>query len=219
MSAFLHGPTFNIEKQLLREGISLIAGVDEVGRGALAGPLCLGIVIYDASFIVATDGPLPGIDDSKKLTHQKRLAALDSIRKRALLCASILVSHRTVDRLGINGATEFALDRLIAQVPIRPDCVILDGNFSFRSTVPIRSITQGDRKSISIASASIAAKVRRDLILMTFDNLYPGYHFKRNKGYGTKLHIRALHDAGVCPIHRRSYEPVKSLVSPGGDAE
>jgi ribonuclease HII len=80
MSAFLHGPTFDIEKQLIREGLSLIAGIDEVGRGALAGPLCLGIVIYDTSFIAATEGRLPGIDDSKKLTHRKRLSALDTIR-------------------------------------------------------------------------------------------------------------------------------------------
>lgn len=219
VSAFLHGPTFDIERTLIREGISLIAGIDEVGRGALAGPLCLGIVIFDASFIQATNGPLAGIDDSKKLTHRKRIIALESIRKLAILCTSILVSHRTVDRLGINGATEFALNRLIEQVPVRPECIILDGNFSFHSTIPIRSITKGDQKSISIASASIAAKVRRDLILTAFEALYPGYQFSKNKGYGTRGHIKAIHEAGICPVHRRSYEPLRSLLSSGEKAE
>jgi ribonuclease HII len=210
-SAFLRAPDFSIEKRLIDEGYRIIAGMDEAGRGALAGPLCVGIAVYDCSFIDSITGPIPGIDDSKKLTHRKRIAALGAIRTSALLASSILVSHRIVDRLNVNGATEYAVNRLLEIIPIRPDIVLMDGNFSFRLPVPLRSITKGDSKSISIASASIAAKVRRDMIMDKFDSLWPGYNFINNKGYGTRRHIQAILDAGICPVHRMSYEPVKSL--------
>jgi ribonuclease HII len=214
-SAFSFFPTFAIEKLLLDEGFTLIAGVDEVGRGSLAGPLCVGIVIFDASFITSTTGPINGINDSKKLSHRQRRAGVDLIRACSVHSSSILVSHRTVDRLNINGATEFALNRLIESIPIRPDIIILDGNFSFHSPVPIRSILKGDTKSISIASASIMAKVRRDAIMERFDELYPGYYFSSNKGYGTRQHMEALSGRGLTPIHRRSYEPARSMISSG----
>ena len=163
-SAFSHGPTFSIEKILLEDGYSLIAGVDEVGRGALAGPLCVGMVIYDASLIRSEGGSIPGINDSKKLSPRQRRAGLELIGARALCTSSILVSHRTVDRLNINGATEFALNRLMSGIYIKPDVILLDGNFSFHSAVPVRSIMKGDAKSISTASASIVAKVCRDTL-------------------------------------------------------
>ncbi len=215
-SAFSHGPTFSIEKYLLKDGFSLIAGVDEVGRGALAGPLCLGMVIYDASLIISEGGPIAGINDSKKLSPRQRRAGLELIGARALHASSILVSHRTVDRLNINGATEFALNRLLSGITIRPDIILLDGNFSFHSAVPIRSILKGDTKSISIASASIVAKVRRDTIMERFDDIYPGYSFRRNKGYGTARHLEALAGLGLSPIHRRSYEPARTMTVAGG---
>ncbi|HOT46072.1 MAG TPA: ribonuclease HII [Spirochaetota bacterium] len=218
-SAFLRYPTFAIEQQLLEEGVSLIAGVDEVGRGALAGPLCVGLVIYEASLIASTAGPIPGINDSKKLTPRKRKSSLDLIRAAALHASSILVSHRTVDRLNINGATEFALNRLIGGIPLKPDIIILDGNFSFQLPVPVRSILKGDAKSISIASASIVAKVHRDAIMERFDGIYPGYHFASNKGYGTGNHLAALAARGLSPIHRRSYEPARSMITTGGDPQ
>ncbi|MBP7734560.1 MAG: ribonuclease HII [Spirochaetes bacterium] len=212
-SAFSHGPTFAIEKILLEDGLSLIAGVDEVGRGALAGPLCVGMVIYDAALILSEDGPIHGINDSKKLSPRQRRTGLDLIGARALHTSSILVSHRTVDRLNINGATEFALNRLLASISIRPDIILLDGNFSFHSAVPIRSILKGDAKSISIASASIVAKVRRDTVMERFDDIYPGYSFRRNKGYGTVQHMEALSGLGLSPIHRRSYEPARTMAA------
>jgi ribonuclease HII len=218
-SAFLFSPTFSIEKELLSEGCSVIAGIDEAGRGALAGPLCVGMVIYDRSFISCVEGCISGIDDSKRLSHSKRMAALDIIAQSALLSSSILVSHRTIDRLNINGATELALNRLLESISIRPDVVILDGNFSFQSTVPIRTIVKGDTKSISIASASIVAKVRRDMLLDRFEKLYPGYNFSKNKGYGTRQHMQAIFEAGFTPVHRKSYDPVKSIISSGGCAE
>jgi ribonuclease HII len=211
-SAFSFSPTFDIEKKILDEGLSLIAGVDEVGRGALAGPLCVGIVIYDASVIASTEGSIPGINDSKKLSHRQRKAGVDIIQARSVFSSTILVSHRTVDRLNINGATEFALNSLVGSIPIKPDIIILDGNFSFHSRVPIRTILKGDTKSISIASASIVAKVRRDAIMDHFDELYPGYSFCSNKGYGTRQHMEALSGRGLTPIHRRSYEPVRTMI-------
>ena len=218
-SAFLRYPTFAIEKQLLAEGVSLIAGADEVGRGALAGPLCVGIVIYKASLIASTAGTIPCINDSKKLTPRRRKSSLELIRATALHASSILVSHRTVDRLNINSATELALNRLIGSIPIKPDIIILDGNFSFQSPVPIRSVLKGDAKSISIASASIVAKVHRDTIMERFDGIYPGYHFCSNKGYGTGKHLEALAARGPSPIHRRSYEPARSMIPSGGDPQ
>jgi ribonuclease HII len=216
--AFFIAPNFRIEKGLLRDGHRLIAGVDEAGRGALAGPLCVGLVIYDASFIAAHEGSLPGIDDSKKLTHRKRLAGLDLIREHALLATSILVPHPVIDRLNINGATKFALSRLLEGIPVEPDIVIMDGNFSFDLPVPVRSIPKGDAQSIAIASASIVAKVRRDGVMDRFDPLYPEYHFMKNKGYGTALHMRAIAECGITPIHRMTYEPVKSIAQ-GSDGE
>jgi ribonuclease HII len=218
-SAFLFGPTFDIEKQLAGGKCSLIAGVDEVGRGALAGPLCLGLVIYHRDLISSLSGPIPGIDDSKKLTHLKTVAALDLIAGRAIFSSTILVPPRVIDRLNINGATEFALNRLLESISLKPDIVMLDGKFSFTSSFPIRCITQGDAKSISIASASIVAKVRRDMIMEQCDPLFPGYNFRQNKGYGTREHIRAIGDIGICPLHRKSYEPVKSILLNGGIAQ
>lgn len=209
--AFLIEPTFGIEKDLVHSGSRLIAGVDEAGRGALAGPLCVGLVIYESSFIAFHEGCIPGINDSKKLTHRKRLAGLEIIRSRSLLATSILVPHPVIDRLNINGATKFALSRLLDGIPIKPEIIIMDGNFSFDLPVPVRSIPKGDARSISIASASIVAKVRRDGIMDRFDRLYPAYHFTKNKGYGTALHFRAIAEQGITPIHRRSYEPVKSM--------
>jgi ribonuclease HII len=217
--AFFIAPDFRIERELVRGGARLIAGVDEAGRGALAGPLCVGLVIYESSFIASHEGCLPGINDSKKLTHRKRLAGLDIIEQRALLAMSVLVPHPVIDRLNINGATRFALTRLLAGIPIKPEIIIMDGNFSFDLPVPIRSIPKGDAQSISIASASIVAKVRRDAVMDRFDGLYPAYHFIKNKGYGTARHLQAITEHGATPIHRRSYEPVKSMVPGPGDAE
>lgn len=213
-SAFSVEPSFDIEKQLLVCGHDVIAGVDEAGRGALAGPLCVGLVIYDRSCILSSSG-MPGINDSKKLSVKKRTAALGIIAGRCLTAFSVLVSHRTIDRININRATELALVRLLERIPIRPDVVLLDGNFSFKVSVPVLSIPQGDTKSVSIASASIVAKVQRDMILDKLDARYPEYGFKTNKGYGTRRHIQAIYDIGFSPLHRKSYEPVKSLISGG----
>ncbi len=217
-SAFSVVPSFNIEKVLVAQGINLIAGMDEVGRGALAGPLCVGMVIYDASFIRATK-KLRGIDDSKKLSHRKRVDALEIIAKNCLFSTSLLVSHRIIDRMNVNGATRFAIHKLLESVPMKPDLVLLDGNYSIDATVPVISLVKGDSRSVSIASASIVAKVRRDMILDRLDALYPDYHFCSNKGYGTSRHIQTIHEVGFCPLHRRSYDPVKGIISGAANHE
>jgi len=207
-AAFSRFPTFDIERALISEGYRLIAGVDEAGRGALAGPLCVGMVIFSPSFILSPTQPLTGVKDSKLLTHKGRCFALELIKQHALLATTRLISHRLIDRLNINGATEYAIRRLIDESPITPEIIILDGTFNFRARVPIKSVPKGDRVSFSIAGASIVAKVRRDGVLKRLDSLYPSYQFSRNKGYGTRDHLAALRDSGPSPVHRLSYRPV-----------
>jgi ribonuclease HII len=211
-SAFSVEPSFDIERMLLARGYELIAGVDEAGRGALAGPLCVGLVIYRRRRILSSHG-MKGINDSKKLSVKQRAAAFDLISVRCLAASSVFVSHRIIDRVNINGATRLALKRLLECVYVKPDIVLMDGNFAFEAPVPVLSIPQGDVKSLSIASASIIAKVRRDGILDRLDERFPEYGFKTNKGYGTRRHIQAIYDFGFSPLHRMTYEPVKSLLS------
>lgn len=207
-AAFSHFPTFDIERALISEGYRFIAGIDEAGRGALAGPLCVGMVIFSSSSILSPTPALTGVKDSKLLTHPRRCFALDLIKQDALVATSRLVSHRLIDRLNINGATEYAIRCLIDESPITPDIIILDGTFNFSARVPIKCVPKGDRVSFSIAGASIVAKVRRDGILKRLDALYPAYQFSRNKGYGTRHHLAALRDNGPSPVHRMSYRPV-----------
>jgi ribonuclease HII len=213
-SAFsLTQPDFAIEKDLLRKNYTLIAGIDEAGRGSLAGPLSVGCVIYSGGFIESPPDGISMINDSKKLSAKKRAAALEFIEQHALCATARLVSHEIVDALNINGATKFAIERLILEMPVRPDVILLDGNFSFDFDIPCISVKGGDARSFSIASASIAAKVRRDKIMEKMDALYTGYGFAVNKGYGTLLHRNAILSAGPSPIHRKSYEPLKGMLS------
>ncbi|PKL41282.1 MAG: ribonuclease HII [Spirochaetae bacterium HGW-Spirochaetae-1] len=213
-SAFLLNPSFALELDLISRGYHIIAGVDEAGRGALAGPLSLGLTMFSTEFIHNPDKIfLTGINDSKLLTPNKREKALAIIGSRCLLSTATMVSHRIIDSLNINGATEFALKKLLSGISIKPDIVIMDGNFKFDIGMPYMAVKKGDRKSLSIASASIAAKVARDHIMDKFEDIYPGYDFRGNKGYGTRRHCESLKLKGPCPIHRKSYEPVKSLLS------
>jgi ribonuclease HII len=211
---FFLPPDFSIERDLLDRGHEFIAGVDEAGRGALAGPLALGLVIFHRDLLL---GPLPGplacIRDSKQLRPVERAAAADIIRHWCLCCDVAMVSHKIIDKKNINGATEFALTRLISGISIRPDVVIMDGNFSFSVPVSFISVKKGDCRSISIAAASIIAKVARDAIMEKLDVKYPGYGLARHKGYGTAAHCEAIRKLGYAPIHRKSYEPVKSMAA------
>jgi ribonuclease HII len=206
--------SFEIEKKLLTQGYKIIAGIDEAGRGALAGPLAVGLVIFDKSFIQnPTEEILLHIRDSKELSPHKRNKALKMIEKESICVKTALVPQQIIDRININRATEYAVKLLLKKASPRPDIIIMDGNFKFNVGIPFLPIIKGDSKSITIASGSIAAKVKRDGIMDKYELIYPGYSFIKNKGYGTSLHREAISELGPCLIHRKSYEPVKSMVN------
>lgn len=211
-------PDFAIEKSFNAEGYKYIAGVDEAGRGALAGPLSLAMVIYDSSFFTSVPSDLAGtITDSKQLTHKKRVKALSLIMQYALDHTRIFIPHTVIDSYGINRATEIAVSKMLGKIKIKPDIVIMDGNFRFKPDVPFYPVVKGDCKSLSIASASIIAKVTRDEEMSRLGTRFPGYGFARHKGYGTKVHMESLNSLGLCAIHRRSYEPAKSMLEKQGE--
>ena len=206
-------PDFDIEKKLLREGYVTIVGIDEAGRGSLAGPLSVACVAYSGAFIENPPQGISLVNDSKKLSPSKRYAALNYIKEKAFFVMVQLVPHSVIDDLNINGATKFAIERLISEMPVAPDMLLLDGNFSFGLPVPYMSIKAGDALSLSIASASIAAKVRRDEIMERMDVFYQGYGLAANKGYPTGAHLKAVLSDGPSPIHRKTYEPLKGILS------
>jgi ribonuclease HII len=190
-----------IERQLLAEGYKYIAGVDEVGRGPLAGPVVCAAVIMplDESLIIE------GVDDSKKLSASKRekLAAL--IRERALAYTMYEVSEKVIDEINILQATRLGMKNALEGLTISPDVVITDGNMTLDIPFPQHSIVHGDALSYSIGAASIIAKVYRDALMDEFAKTYPAYGFERNKGYGTAEHIKAIREIGPCSIHRKTF--------------
>jgi ribonuclease HII len=205
--------SFEIEKKLLADGYKIIAGIDEAGRGALAGPLAVGLVIFNKSFIqIPTEEILTHIRDSKELSRLKRNKALKLIEKESICMSTVLVPHDVIDKVNINRATELAVRELLEKASPRPDIVIMDGNFKFDLGMAYLPVIKGDSKSITIASGSIAAKVKRDGVMDKYELIYPGYSFKKNKGYGTGEHREAISRLGPCHIHRKSYEPVKSMI-------
>lgn len=193
------------ERNLSRNGYSSIAGVDEAGRGPLAGPVVAGaVIVKDFHF-------KERIDDSKKLTAKKREKAYREIFEKCDVGVGI-VDENTIDRINIYQATKKAMQMAVSKLKIPPDYVIVDGNMKIAAVCPIKCIVGGDSKSISIAAASIVAKVTRDSIMVEYDKQYPQYGFARHKGYGTKAHIKALNTHGPSPIHRNSFHPVKDLI-------
>lgn len=192
------------EKRLNSLGHTLIAGVDEAGRGPLAGPVVAGAVILkDYKFTSY-------INDSKKLSAKKREAAFEEITRKAIVGVGI-VDEKVIDKINIYRATLKAMQEALANLKIPPDYVLVDGRMKLPTKCPIKCIVGGDSKSLSIAAASIVAKVTRDRIMIEYDNLYPQYGFAKHKGYGTKRHVRSLETHGASPIHRFSFQPVKSL--------
>jgi ribonuclease HII len=209
----MNGPSFEIEAGLFAKGYRLIAGVDEAGRGALAGPLAVALTIYDASlFSLPIDDELVHINDSKKIPPKRRQMLREIIHKRTLAVVYHEISVEDIDTYNINGATFRGVQKLLEKSPVKPDCIIMDGNFSFDFSVPFIPIIKGDTLSISIASASIEAKVARDLTMDELDNGYAGYGLSIHKGYGTQFHRDAIEKKGPSDIHRKSYEPVKSIL-------
>jgi ribonuclease HII len=211
LSSHVSAISFAIEKILLSEEYNIIAGIDEAGRGALAGPLAVGLAIYNRQIIESPpEELLLQIRDSKELSPKKRNSALELIKMSAQSYNYSIISHQIIDRLNINRATEYAVKELIEKTIPRPDIIIMDGNFKFNVGIPFLPIVKGDSRSISIASGSIIAKVTRDSIMEKYELKYPGYSLSQNKGYGTRKHQEAILKQGPCEIHRKTYEPVKS---------
>lgn len=199
-------PDYHLEQLAVAGGAALVAGVDEVGRGPLAGPVTAAAVILDPGHIPQ------GLNDSKKLTARRREALHDALMD----CAEISVAHATVaeiDELNILRATHLAMERAVAGLPCRPDLALIDGNMIPRNLpVPGRAVVKGDAVSVSIAAASIVAKVRRDRIMWDLAQQFPGYGWETNAGYPSKSHREALQDLGVTPHHRRSFRPVHNIL-------
>lgn len=190
-----------IERELLANGCRYIAGVDEVGRGPLAGPVVCAAVVMPLDEASLLDG----VDDSKKLSPKKRERLSALIRERALAYAVYEVNEKTVDEINILQATRLGMREAILGLKIPPDFVITDGNMTLDIPFPQRSVIRGDSLSYSVGAASIVAKVYRDALMDDFALLYPAYGFERNKGYGTAEHIKAIKEYGLCPIHRRTF--------------
>lgn len=187
------------ERQLLEKGCKYICGVDEVGRGPLAGPVVCAAVIMPLS------GIIDGVDDSKKLSAKKREVLSEQILKTATSYKICRIEPEVIDEINILEATKLCMKRAIEGLKIQPDFVITDGNMTLDISLPQMSIVKGDSQSYSIGAASIIAKVYRDNIMDEYEKQYPEYAFAKNKGYGTAAHIAAIKSAGLSPVHRRSF--------------
>jgi ribonuclease HII len=205
-------PTYREEASLLAEGYGLVAGVDEVGRGPVAGPVLAGAVILP---------PRPRgswvklVRDSKQMTPKQRDVAFHEIRKAAVCWEVGVSSPSEIDRLGIAPATRLAMMRALDSLAMRPDFVLLDAFPLPDLALPQKAIVRGDSLCLSIAAASIMAKVTRDQIMRREDAWYPGYGFAEHKGYCTRRHMRNLQELGPCPIHRTSFSPIKEMAAAG----
>lgn len=191
--------TYEIENELHEKGFRLICGVDEAGRGPLAGPVCAAAVILPEGLDDL------GINDSKKLSEKKRDRLYDLITANALAWSVAAASEKEIDEMNILNATFLAMKRAVAGLNIEPSFVIVDGNRLPKTGYPEQAVVKGDAKSISIAAASILAKVTRDRIMAETDRLYPEYGFAQHKGYPTQLHYEMIKKYGVLPIHRLSF--------------
>ncbi len=189
------------ENRLRGQGYTLICGVDEVGRGPLAGPVMAGAVILPPD----TELVIPGVDDSKKVSPKKRAELYGIIQEKAIAWAVGAADVETIDRINILQATMLAMRRAIEQLDPQPDALLVDALTLHDISIPQQSIVHGDARSVSIAAASILAKVTRDTLMEELDELYPQYGFRDNKGYGTAAHIAAIREYGPCPIHRKSF--------------
>lgn len=190
------------ERELRNQGFLRIAGVDEAGRGSIAGPVVAAAAIFDGSC------RLPGLADSKLVKPADRERLFDLIHRKAVSVGVGIADARMVDRLNVLKATHFAMSEAIRQLEPRPDLLIVDGRGLPGAALPQRAIVGGDRTCASIAAASIVAKVVRDRMMVEMDVMYPGYAFGRHKGYGTREHLARLMELGPCPQHRRSFAPV-----------
>ena len=190
---------WELENEIYAEGFSLICGVDEAGRGPLAGP------VYAAAVILPRDAVIEGLNDSKKLTEKKRDALFDVITERALTYGIASASVEEIEKLNILNATFLAMNRAVAKLDPAPELALIDGNRNTGIAMSSRCIVKGDSRCADIAAASILAKVSRDRYMLNLAEKYPQYHFEQHKGYGTKLHYEALREYGPSPEHRLSF--------------
>ena len=190
---------FLYERELTERGFKYVCGVDEVGRGPLAGP------VVCAAVIMRADSVVEGVDDSKKLTAKKREKLSALIKQNAIAWAICRVEPQTIDEINILQATRLCMKNAVESLSVRPDFVLTDGNMTLDISIPQQSVIGGDAACYSIGAASIIAKVYRDEVMDEYAAEYPAYAFEKNKGYGTAAHISAIKECGICPIHRRSF--------------
>jgi ribonuclease HII len=194
---------WSFEKKAIKAGYSKIAGIDEAGRGPLAGPVVAAAVILPDSL------PVSGIKDSKKLTPKKRERLFEEIYRHAVAVGIGIVDPIEIDRINILEASRSAMALAVDDLALEPDYLLIDGTFRIPSSLPQEPIPKGDTLSISIAAASIIAKVTRDKMMVKFHQEYPQFGFAQHKGYPTKAHKAAIKKYGCCPIHRKSFKGVK----------
>jgi len=188
-----------IERQHFEHGIKIICGVDEAGRGPLAGPVCAAAVILPPYI------EIDGLNDSKKLTDKKRRELYPIIKEKAVAYGIAFADEKEIDEINILQATYMAMEQALAQLSLRPDLALIDGNRAKDFGLPVETVVHGDSRSASIAAASVLAKVTRDDFMLQMSQQYPQYGFDIHKGYGTKAHYEALREYGACEIHRMSF--------------
>ena len=200
------------EKELYENGISFIAGVDEVGRGPLAGP------VVAAAVILPKNCKIKGLNDSKKIPKKKHEEIFQAVNTNALAIGIGIMDNNVIDQVNIYEATKLAMKEAISQLEPQPEHLLID---AMKLDLPIShtSIIKGDANSLSIAAASIVAKVTRDKIMANYDEEFPGYDFAQNAGYGTAKHLEGIKRYGITSIHRRSFEPIKSFISEEGKSD
>lgn len=193
-------PDYEFEKAAVNSGFSCICGVDEAGRGPLAGPVCAAAVILPEGAVIEE------LDDSKKLTEKKREKLYDIIKETAVAYSVAYGTLEEIETVNILEATYLAMNRAIEGLSVKPDFALIDGNRVPRGIkIPCETIVKGDSKSMSVAAASVLAKVTRDRLMLEYDKKYPEYNFKKHKGYGTKEHTELIKQYGPCEIHRLSF--------------
>ena len=198
-------PSFELEAAAIAEGFDVVAGIDEAGRGPWAGPVVAAAVVLDPKNIP------DGLNDSKKLTASKRDQLFDDITASAQVGIGI-ADVAVIDDNNILQATMWAMAEAIRRLPAKPALALIDGNRAPAIDCPARTVVKGDGVSLSIAAASVIAKVTRDRMMADLDTQFPGYEFSRHKGYGTAIHQAALGRLGPCPAHRRSFAPIRALL-------
>lgn len=198
-------PTFEIENKIWDSGYRFIAGTDEAGRGPLAGP------VVAAAVILPKDFSIKGVNDSKKLSEKKREELYNLIIENALCYSISIISEKIIDKINIYKASKKAMEEAVGSLSIKPDYIISDA-MKLDLSIPCDDIIKGDAKSLTIAAASILAKVTRDRLMIKLGNKYTMYNFKKNKGYPTKEHISAINKYGIIKEHRKTYYPVKEYI-------